>query len=237
MKWLLLFAILLLHPSLAAAWCAAPHLPEIDFTISTQPATERFDLGINELMALANGGGLDILENAAVLGLARSNLEIRSTAQFISEQVGERWCAYLDRITINLGFNAPEIFVAKELDPHSCSYAVTLRHERQHIAFDLEMVEEFKGEIRERVYDRLRNLWPVPASDDASAQAALSQLVQQQLSGLDTELRKARKAKHRTLDNPENYRAEAEECGDETYALVRLYLQSPLHQHPKKQMQ
>lgn len=84
--------------------------------------------------------------NRRKLGSTESSLHVR-TNLVVSELAADRGCYALSRLVVNIVAGPVRIFVARELDPDSCPYRVTLAHEQKHVDVFREAAENLLAEL------------------------------------------------------------------------------------------
>jgi len=97
----------------------------------------------NQLGAATAHGG-----RGRILGLMRSQLDVRSSNSFGYVEAGGSFCFWLQEVKIVLEFPLVEIYVAREYRPGSCAYRAILDHEEDHLRVAQKILDPYAAEMR-----------------------------------------------------------------------------------------
>jgi hypothetical protein len=121
---------------------------------------------------------------------------------------------WVEAVEVRVGYSAADIFIPSEYAKGTCPYEVVLEHEREHVARDRALLEDFAVRLR----DELQEVkWPTPAKPLASlaeeegkkkVQEALGTVLKRALA----ELAKKREETRAALDTRKNYQAMRRRC-------------------------
>lgn len=126
-------------------------------------------------------------------------------------------CAYPSEINLKIGLKDPVIYIAKTLEPGSCSYNITMRHEQTHQQITTEVLETYLPIIQEKFLQTVREHSIAADTQDFSTTLAKDSLKQHYLNVLNPlleEIKEEIKAEQSKLDNIEHYDYEASLCDD-----------------------
>ena len=121
-------------------------------------------------------------------------------------------CLHIDNLTVELSYNNPTIFLARELAWARCVANVVRYHEQKHAAMDRVVMEEFIPVLQDDLEQWVTAHGPVEAKTRPEAETIwrdnLTSYIKGQLQRFSTE----RNRRQATIDNPEEYHRIARAC-------------------------
>ncbi|WP_281019832.1 MULTISPECIES: hypothetical protein [unclassified Minwuia] len=148
--------------------------------------------------------------NRRKLGSTESSLHVR-TNLVVSELAADRGCYALSRLVVNIVAGPVRIFVARELDPDSCPYRVTLAHEQKHVDVFREAAENLLAELENdmRVPSMRQS---IPAETIQVAVERFRQAINVLVGDARRRVDQEATRRNGELDTRSAYRAEQEKC-------------------------
>lgn len=191
--------------------------PEV--TISTSLGKLRYDFSKNTRtltrMHLKQYGG-SVLPNHQVNGLSTYNLAVELNFKINKNNLmNGTVCLYPSDIELNIGLKDPTIYIANHLEPDSCLYDLTLRHEQTHQQITTEILEHYLPIIQQRFLDTIKHHSFVSRDTDVSltlARESLRKLYLSVINPLIDEINAEISSEQSKLDNPEHYAYENSIC-------------------------
>ncbi len=118
-------------------------------------------------------------------------------------------------IEVRVGYSAATIFIPSEFAESSCLYEAVLDHEREHVANDRALLEDYAERLREQLR---RVEWPSPAMplkgvSEAEGKKRLEGSLTKVLKSTMNELKKKREQARDALDRRKDYEAMRRRCG------------------------
>lgn len=189
--------------------------PEITFTTSYGKLVYDFSLSKSELSEIAQKAGI-FEKGVFAAGLALVNI---NSEYELSTTTKVMWnndrCIIPTNLNVYIGFSKPVIYMAKELQPATCTYNLVLRHEQVHQQINKQALEYFIPIIRRELTERVKQIHPIHvgkmASEDKASQA-LTNRYYETISPLVNRLRDEILAEQHKLDSSSNYKMEGNIC-------------------------
>ncbi|MDF1732088.1 MAG: hypothetical protein P1U49_11335 [Minwuia sp.] len=148
--------------------------------------------------------------NRRKLGSTESSLHVR-TNLVVSELAADRGCYALSRLVVNIVAGPVRIFVARELDPDSCPYRVTLAHEQKHVEVFREAAENLLAELENDM--RVPSLrQSIPAETIQVAVERFRQAINVLVGDARRRVDEEATRQNGQLDTRSAYRAEQDKC-------------------------
>lgn len=124
-------------------------------------------------------------------------------------------CVIPQEIDIYIGYQNPVIYLARDLQPGSCTYNLVVRHEQVHQQINIAALEYFIPLIYEQIKTIVRNIRPLylpPQGDTKAATNEMTAFYAQKINLLVDEFKQKILDEQRKLDNREQYQLESEVC-------------------------
>lgn len=188
---------------------------KLAFTTSYGKLIYDFSLSKNELSEIAQQVG--IFEKgvfAAGLALVSINSEYElSTVTKVMHNNSR--CIIPTHLNVYIGLTKPTIFMARELQPGTCTYNLVLRHEQVHQQINKQALEYFIPLIRRELSARIKQIRPVYVSKNSSEDDASQELTaryNELITPLVNRLRDQIMSEQHKLDSSRNYKMEGNIC-------------------------
>ena len=118
-------------------------------------------------------------------------------------------------LNVYIGFSRPIIYLAKELQPGTCSYNLVLRHEQVHQQINVQALQYFIPMIRRELSAAAAKIPAVYVGPLETEDKALEQLNRRYAEIITPQVNRLRSqilAEQRKLDNSRNYKMEGDVC-------------------------
>ena len=231
MKSLLVFpAVILSALPLAAqaASCPAAPYPQVVVNISQEEPQLVTNRNINELKVLSQSdGAADTMSDGlhVPLGLAVANAQytVNIKAQ-IATFNNSKACAALSEVVIDLSFANNVIYVASDLPRGSCIFNNVHAHERQHVAVDHALLQDFSQKIRYQTSQEAGRIGNITAPTSQAAFDKLSDLLKPSLDRAMQDFMAERARRQARVDSPQEYDRVSRSCNGEAQRYIRQSL-------------
>ncbi|MCZ6720230.1 MAG: tetratricopeptide repeat protein [Alphaproteobacteria bacterium] len=142
-----------------------------------------------------------------VLGVAESNLEIKTEARHSTAPSGDVYCFWVDAVDVTLRYDTLQIFVAREYDSRSCAYREILQHEEDHIRVSREVLEYYAPLVRSALSSLTIPKARDPAQIDSPAEGErkMEELFDKVLEPVYSEIIDVLERRQAELDAPREY--------------------------------
>ena len=148
--------------------------------------------------------GLTNLEPGIVTG-------INTTVTLIDD---ERYCVYPEEINIKMSYN-PTIYIANLLEPGSCRFNTTVRHEQTHLDLAHHALYVLAETLRDSEAEILASVSPIVTDSSFDEEKITKQLTDAYLEKIKDyfdEYKKIAEKYNSIIDSPENYIFETGLC-------------------------
>lgn len=149
------------------------------------------------------------------LGLTVARLNVSGSYTANREKQGEQFCASLDSINLEMGYDDLRVYIDKKYKPKSCEYKVIKEHEKYHVAVAQQATVFFKSDIEKTVQESLKKIKPrivrTEAEREQLVKAQFDQVVND-LKPLINHINKTINKKNNQIDTPESYAATRKLC-------------------------
>lgn len=153
--------------------------------------------------------------NARALGLTGGTLA--SETQFkhlVVTRPSGAICGYLREVSITLGIQTLEVFVARDYAPGSCEYEAVVRHEAEHVDIHYRTLDEYAPRIaRELAAGLQRRPWTMNFSVEEVENTFRERTDIERLSSFKRMMRTLDR-RHGAIDTPESYRRTRMQCSN-----------------------
>jgi hypothetical protein len=203
---------------------AAPHVEVLFSTDEPFYSENHNSVTLKNLMKNDKESTLTTEKSSTVFGVTTSRTEgaFHVNYETLTDQAGNQ-CIYIGRAYFTLRYS-PAVFVSSDVRDMACTYDVTRAHEAQHVAIDLQAIEEYIPQIKMEMLVYLRSVgyqgWgPYRQSETANNAKQLTLKLKNASEPMIEKLREARRQRQRSIDTLENYRREAEKCPQDRPAI------------------
>lgn len=151
----------------------------------------------------------------ATLGLYASQLKTSMRLNYQMREQSGTTCLSIADAEITIAYAERTIYVARELQPGTCSYDVTLDHERRHARTDDEVLDSEIPRLKRALIDAVRKIdvvGPIPSKSVAAERDALGRTLQQTLEKATARMEEVRRTAQGKLDTPDAYRRDNARC-------------------------
>ncbi|MCI0404422.1 MAG: hypothetical protein L0212_13035 [Acidobacteria bacterium] len=173
------------------------------------------DLGLREIQKASGAkppGGATYMNGFTRLVLevaTRLETGMRTTVR------GEK-SVWVEGVEVRLSYSAVEIFIPREYAEGSCPYDVVLEHEREHVARDRTLLEDFvarveKGLKRAELPTAAR---PLGGLTEEEGKRRIEEALEKTLKPSLDELKRKREEARAALDTRKNYEALRRRCNE-----------------------
>lgn len=206
-------AILLAAPSVALAQkqrCPGAPEPEIRLDVKRPNPTVNRQRSSNELRSMAPLEGHD-----ATLGLYASQIKTSMRLIYQTREQAGSTCLWVSEADIAVTYGERTIYLARELQPGTCSYEVALEHERRHARTDDDVLDAEMPRLKRAMVDAVRKIDVVGPIDSKKVNAerdALGRTLQQALDKASARLEEVRRTAQAKHDTQEAYRRDNARC-------------------------
>ena len=148
--------------------------------------------------------GLTNLEPGVVTG-------VKTTVTFIDD---ERFCIYPEEINIKMSYN-PTVYIANSLEPGSCRFNTTVRHEQTHLDLAHHALYVLADTLRDAEAEILASVSPIVTDADFDVDKITKQLTDayhEKIKDYFDEYKKITEKYNGIIDSPENYMFETGLC-------------------------
>lgn len=146
-------------------------------------------------------------------GLTKTNLESRIEVHVqYQQQEKNRFCVGLKGVSARVGYSQFNVYVARDLQPGSCEYKVTMDHEQTHVAVYRDQLKQFATRFENRLNRAARTLKPVLSGSAKSGQNYFLRKLNSEFKQVFRQLSRETDTRQGRLDTPENYRREQAFC-------------------------
>ncbi len=208
----LMAAVLLLVQAQPVAAKNCPVVPEPDFRASIEWLEPELivDLASADLPAPRTGKQGFPGADGPKFGSTESSLRVR-TNLIVSELDADRGCYALTELDVQIVAGPVKVYVARELDPDSCPYQVTLAHEDRHV----EVFRDAASALLDQLQDdmtapSLRQ--SIPGEDIHVAVELFRQAINVVAGDARRKVDIQAKRRNAALDTRSSYRAEQDKC-------------------------
>jgi hypothetical protein len=166
------------------------------------------EVGVNHDLNLAELGDLSFHSpQEQVVGLMSSDLEIRTQAEYVTAPVGDRFCFWVDGISVVLRYQALDVYVAREYAPGSCPYNAILDHEQEHVAVARGQLDVYGPRFRSALASLLipKPRSPILVDSPEDAKKKTQGLFEKLLAPISEELKTVMAEAQADLDTPQEY--------------------------------
>lgn len=155
-------------------------------------------------------------EEGRLLGFTSSRVEIESRAEYGALRVGNRYCFWVDSITVMLRCRPFDVYVAREYDVGSCPYKAILDHEQEHVALAEQYLEAYAPRFRAALASPLipKAFSPLLVESPEEAQRNTQEMIELLLAPVAEELKADMSEAEAELDRPEGYQRIRGRCED-----------------------
>ncbi len=231
MKNLLVFSVLILSAlpvAAQAASCPPAPYPQVVVNVSQEEPKLVTNRNVNELKALSQSdGAADTLSDSrhVPLGLAVANAQytVNIKAQMATFN-NRQACAALSEVVIDLSFANNVIYVASDLPRGSCIFSNVHAHERQHVAVDRQLLQDFSQKIRYETSSVAGRIGNVTAPTSEAAFDKLSALLKPGLDRAMQDFMAERARRQARVDTPQEYDRVSRSCNGEAQRYIRQSL-------------
>lgn len=157
------------------------------------------------------------------VGLTASSLGMNSSFEVKTEGRGSNLCAQISRLNLEIGFKDTTIYLASELEPHSCGYETVLEHEWKHVTTDQQVLAAYLPQLSTLIGNALRQIGSIPTRSAEEAETMLRQVVNDYLGKLAANLASLREREQLAVDTPEEYRRISLSCDGQIQRLANMW--------------
>jgi hypothetical protein len=153
-------------------------------------------------------------EHQEALGLYKVELRTGMRFEYALRGYGPLVCIGIRSAAVRVEFTERKIFLARELRPESCRYAVTLAHEHEHARIDDAVFERELPKLQDAMARAIREIgfMAAPAAEVEANRADIKDRLQRVFQRELDRIGQIRRDKQSKIDTPESYRREAERC-------------------------
>jgi hypothetical protein len=203
--------IALLGAAPAAARC--PRMPDLAVRADVdQPKPALGTLPMAELRRMSRDG---LGEHDQALGLYKSELRTGLRLQYSITAHGAQACLGLREAAIDATLVERKILLARELQPGTCRYDVTLAHEQRHARIDETVLgrelPKLKAAIAREAAD-IGSVGPVRERDIEAYRDDFGERLQRVFRREIERIAEIRRREQAQIDTPDAYKREAERC-------------------------
>jgi hypothetical protein len=184
----------------------------VGLELRSAPVSYRNDLSTAEIDRL--GGGLHRRQPGfKTTGLTVADLTYGMRMEYWQVAYRENiTCLYPHKVEIDLGYRSTTVYVARQYGPETCPYDVVLDHERQHVAINRQVLDDYAPRIRNAVQKTVMKLFPIAARSGKRAQNEARRKLEVALQKAVQTMIAERDRRHAVLDTPDNYRQTQSLC-------------------------
>ena len=199
-----------LMPAQAQQLC--PGLPNPSVAIELHAPAPSFDTRRLADMKVMSRSGLG--EHQEALGLYKAELRTGLRFEYAQRAYGPFVCLGVRSAVVRVEFTDRKIYLARELQPESCRYAVTLAHEHEHARIDDVVFERELPKLKDAMVRAIREIGaiPVPTAEVEANRADIKDRLWRALERELGRIAEIRRDEQSRIDTPESYRREAERC-------------------------
>lgn len=213
-----------LLPIAIAAACFAGHTQEstvpheeavrVEVRLQVPEAEVNHGLNLREIQKLS--GAKAARGATSAVGFTQLTLEVGTRLQTGMRPGADGTASlWVEAVEVRVGYSAVTIFIPSEYAEGSCLYEAVLEHEREHVAGDHALLEDYAERLRER----LRGVeWSSPAKplqglSEEQGKRRLEEMLAKVLRPSLNELKKKREQARDALDRRKDYEAMRRRCG------------------------
>ena len=170
---------------------------------------------LSNIYAMVNGGSGD--KNIHGLTALSPHLSMATGVKMEKLNSG-RYCFYPQSIQVKLWYE-PTVYIINSLEPGSCRFKITARHEQTHLDFGHKALSLFAHAIRGEIEKIISDVGPRVEADNITGEQALNAVAQnlnqdyqRQMEVLFSAFKKTLEEQNAIIDTPENYLAESLLC-------------------------
>lgn len=192
----------------AQAQQLCPRLSNPSVTIELHAPAASFDRRRLAGMKVMSRSGLG--EHQEALGLYKAELRTGMRFEYALRGYGPLVCIAIRSAAVRVEFTDRKIYLARELQPQSCRYAVTLAHEHEHARIDDAVFERELPKLVQAI--REIGTIAVPAAEVEANRADIKDRLERVFQRELGRIGQIRRDEQSRIDTPESYRREAERC-------------------------
>jgi hypothetical protein len=196
-------------PALAQSRCPGI-LPTVTYQLDMKPAEISHERSQAELRNMSNRRTA-----SHPIGLYVTRLAGGPRIDVATTRVEERDCVAVSKVDILFEMRTRSIFIARELERGSCTYRVTLAHERQHEQIDEDQIRrQLPSNVQNMRYDfsNLATSAPVRANERDQIVRAFRERAQEIVDRMLERLFEERERAQLAIDTPQEYARLASLC-------------------------
>lgn len=178
-----------------------------DISVRAIPAQPSYDLSMTQHQLTKHTGALlEVHAHSVVNGLTDAYLEDRSS--YMVEKLpmpnGDT-CVWPSKYDLQLGYTSMVVYIANEFRKGSCPYAVTMRHELEHVKINNETLLSHRADIEYRLKSHIRSEFPIRVPRGQNPDEVTSHNLRSASNEFVDRMTSERDWKHDQLDSPESY--------------------------------
>lgn len=199
----------------------------VKFQILTRGYELNHSLSISELSRLRSNGSAGQGARQHVLGLTvvKSLSRIDALTLNLQNPQTNQECLSV-KLDVTLEYTAPQVYIAKEIPPGTCSYQQILEHELRHVQAYLTHLPKVEAALRPLLNQRF-GVAPIYGGV-GQGKPQLREQLQQELNQywiplLGSEVEKV-EAQQRVIDSPQEYERMGRACNGEVQKFLREFV-------------
>ncbi|GLQ05411.1 hypothetical protein [Sneathiella chinensis] len=146
------------------------------------------------------------------LGLAHSRFAYNLRIQLASKRIEGRRCFGVRKVGVELALVRSEIFIDKKYRPGSCAYKAILAHEREHVAINERVWDQYSKHIEAEVARLAADIKPFYGSRSDKASKMVSERLSRELKPLLDQVNETRAEENSRIDSEKSYREVRARC-------------------------
>lgn len=115
------------------------------------------------------------------------------------------FCARVQYVDVQIGFDEVIIYIAKEFKEESCSFKAIMGHEQKHIDLNRQILMEYVPKIKDRLVRYLKDNGVAIVSNEEYSEKILRDKIEGVAKGLLLEIARENENRQRIIDTPEEY--------------------------------
>lgn len=207
-------ATIILSLFLNNVWADCDITSKFNINVNVVPIKYDYEKTSNQIKRIPNIRTSN--ESQYLLGAYIPLLSIGLDYKTLREDSFSRTCNKVAVMNVNLKLEST-IFIAKEIQPFSCTLNRTLQHENTHFEFEKQGIEVGVDYLK-------KSLEPVFSQKFYGSQAEYSQYIKGQLDILQKNtlnlIENYSGKRHATIDSPENYKKESQLCSSAEHEMI-----------------
>jgi hypothetical protein len=198
-------------PAAAQRSCPTPGEPTVRLEFR-QPKPALDTMRMLELRRMSREG---LGEHDQALGLYKNELRTALRVDYAVTTRGDMSCVALREVTVEAEYSDRRIYLARELQPGTCQYDVTLAHEHQHARIDDTVFGRELPKLKQalaRAAEEVGVTGPIRPRDVESYRGDINERLERIFQRELNRIGQIRRREQSQIDTPESYRRESERC-------------------------